>query len=244
VRDYRQVLYDAYVVASPEYYRRLADPVAFETLRRFYRSTHGPWLPRDRKARILEVGCGSGQFCYFLQKEGYAHFEGIDASPQMLDVCRAMGVPNVRHGEALAYLAANPGAFDAIVANDFIEHLTKNEILDFLAHARTALRSGGRLVMKTPNAGCVFGARDRYVDFTHEVAFTAESAQQVLIASGFGPVRVLPVVGAAPRGLRSWGRFLVWTLMLRPLFALMARVMIGPGPHILTINLLLIADRQ
>ncbi len=150
--DYRRRLYDAYVEASPTHYQMLATPAAFENLRAFYRATHGPWLPTSRSARILEVGCGSGQFCYFLQKEGYTRFEGVDASPQMLEVCRRMGVANARQGNALTHLHAHADEFDAIVANDFIEHLTKPEILDFLAHARAALRPGGRLIMKTPNA--------------------------------------------------------------------------------------------
>ncbi len=241
--DYRQRLYDRYVEASPHHYRLLADAGGFEDLRAFYRATHGPWLPPDRSARILEIGCGSGQFCYFLQQEGYTRFEGVDASPQMLEVCRRMGVANVRQGDALAHLDQHPGEFDAIVANDFIEHLTKPEILAFLARARAALRPGGRLIMKTPNAACIFGARDRYVDFTHEVGFTAESARQVLVASGFEAVRLLSVDGAPPRTLRSWGRFLLWTIVLRPMLGLLARVIIGSGPHIHTINILIVGER-
>lgn len=241
--DYRQRLYQAYVDASPGHYQQLAEPAAFEDLRSFYRATHGPWLPPGRDAEILEVGCGSGQFLYFLKQEGYTRYRGIDASPQMLEVCRRMGVANVSQGDALAYLKAPSGALDAIVANDFIEHLTKSEILDFLADARAALKPGGRLIMKTPNAGCVFGARERYVDFTHEVIFTAESARQVLLAAGFQPVRVLPVEGAPPHGLKSRGRRLLWITLLRPALQLLARVIIGRGQHLHTINILMVGER-
>ncbi len=241
--DYRQRLYQAYLEASPHHYQPLAEPAAFEALRAFYRATHGPWLPRQRDAHILEVGCGSGQFCYFLQREGYTRFQGIDASAPMLEVCRRMGITDVRQGDALEYLEAHPGELDAIVANDFVEHLTKAEVLEFLGRARAALRPGGRLIMKTPNAACLFGARDRYVDFTHEVIFTAESAQQVALASGFASARVLPVEGGRPRTLKAWGRRLLWILLVRPLLQLLARVIIGGSTHIHTINILIVCER-
>jgi 2-polyprenyl-3-methyl-5-hydroxy-6-metoxy-1,4-benzoquinol methylase len=161
----------------------------------------------------------------------------------MLEVGRGMGLTSLRQANAVAYLKAHPCEFDAIVANDFIEHLTKPEIFEFLDGAREALRPGGRLIMKTPNAACIYGARDRYVDFTHEVIFTAESATQVLLAAGLESVRVLPINGAPPRTPRSWVRFLLWVFLLRPILSLLARVIIGGRGHIHTVNILIVGER-
>lgn len=40
------------------------------------------WLPKDKSYPVLDIGCGSGQFVYFLKKEGY-----------QVTKCLGLGVP-------------------------------------------------------------------------------------------------------------------------------------------------------
>jgi len=39
-------------------------------------------LPIDKKARILDIGCGLGSFMIFLKNEGYENVYGIDISDE------------------------------------------------------------------------------------------------------------------------------------------------------------------
>jgi len=41
------------------------------------------WLPRDRGARILDLGCGSGGFLMALRGLGYGELTGIDRNPSL-----------------------------------------------------------------------------------------------------------------------------------------------------------------
>lgn len=197
MRDYQERLYRHYISSTPYYITLSQHDLDF--LNKFYARNYAAVLPVDRHLPILEVACGTGHFCHFLQASGYAHVTGIDLSSQMVQACHARGLNIVVQAEALKWLAEHPGTYACIVANDFIEHLTKDRVLDFLDAALVALRPGGVLALKTPNAATLFGARDVFEDFTHEVGFTPESLTQVMQATGYTQVRMLavqPVVGS------------------------------------------------
>jgi 2-polyprenyl-3-methyl-5-hydroxy-6-metoxy-1,4-benzoquinol methylase len=207
---YQDRLYRRYV-SSHYYYRALTIDQEYAALAPFYERNFRALLPTDPHTAILDIACGTGHFCYYLRQAGYTNITGIDLSPEMVAACQARGLSSVAQGEALDYLAAHPATFSLITANDFIEHLAKPRILEFLDAAMNALQPGGALVLKTPNAASLFGARDVFVDFTHEVGFTPESMLQVLHMTGFDHVRILPVRPAVG-SWRGWARDQVWGL--------------------------------
>ncbi len=47
------------------------------------------------RGRVLDVGCGAGRCCLYLQKRGH-RVVGIDASPLAIKVCRKRGVKDAR----------------------------------------------------------------------------------------------------------------------------------------------------
>jgi SAM-dependent methyltransferase len=242
--DYHDRLYQRYV-SSHCYYRDLSTEQEYARLVSFYGRNYRPLLPANKHAVILDVACGTGHFCYYLTQAGYTNVSGIDLSPEMVEVCHARGLPGVSQGDVFDYLATRPAAFDLITAHHFVEHLTKPRILDFLDAAMGVLRPGGTLALTTPNAASLFGARDAFVDFTHEVGFTPESMSQVLWATGYDNVRVLPV----RPGVGSWRgvlRNLMWGLaqqfshlalalegrpLLQPVVTSASLIGVGQRPH-------------
>ena len=44
---------------------------------------------------MLDLGCGYGEFVYFLQREGYAGAMGVDRNAQEVEVARELGVTNL-----------------------------------------------------------------------------------------------------------------------------------------------------
>ena len=43
-------------------------------------------LPKD--SRILDIGCGTGEIGHLLQKNGFTNIDGLDVSPEMLEVSK------------------------------------------------------------------------------------------------------------------------------------------------------------
>lgn len=172
-----------------------------------FRKHFAPLLPRAKDARILDLGCGYGEFLYFLQRQGYTQAAGIDLDPAQLEIARSLGVRNLHRADARAFLSSATG-FDLIAALDVLEHIRKDEVLHLLELARHALRPGGRFLCQVPNLAA-FHTPLFFMDFTHETPFTAPSLKQALELAGFVNVRVY-AMGPVAHGLRSTARSALW----------------------------------
>jgi len=187
--DYRAKLYPSYFSSSGYDRLNATDDAGYKRHARVLRQILLPHLPTSRDAEILDVACGIGYVVEMLREAGYSNTRGIDISTTQVEVAKARGLPVVQ-ADVFEYLADVDETLDAIVAFDFIEHLDRDELLDFLEQALHSLRPGGRLIVKTPNASCLFGARSRYVDLTHELVFTEKSLRAAFTASGLRPLSV------------------------------------------------------
>ena len=59
---------------------------------RYYEWYTRDWLPDDRDGKILDIGCGSGQFLYFLRKKGYTQAKGVDVDKTQVEIAKALGL--------------------------------------------------------------------------------------------------------------------------------------------------------
>lgn len=170
-------------------------------------------FPQDKAARILELGCGHGALLYALGLAGYKNARGVDGSPEQVEAARRLGIQGVEQGDLMTTLAATAAAsHDVVVAFDVIEHFTKDELILLVDEVRRLLKPGGRWIIHAPNAESPFGARMRYGDFTHELAFTSVSLAQLLCSSSFERVECFedrPV----PHGLKSATRAVLWQVI-------------------------------
>lgn len=177
------------------------------------------WMPAHRDSRIVDVGCGIGYAVDMLVRQGYRQVEGIDVSEEQVAVARARGLP-VQRADAFEFLAPRREQFDAILALDVIEHFDRDELLRFLDLVAAALKPGGRLIVKTPNANAATAARALFRDLTHELIFTEHSLRTAFAVAG---LRTLAVVGERVRpatvaGVIRWmlgsATRLAWRLFL------------------------------
>jgi len=101
--------------------------------------------------RVLDVGCGEGRFAVELVRAG-AEVVGIDVAAEPLRRARE------RHPELDLRLLPVAGpwplpdaSFDAIWAGEVIEHVA--DTAGWLSELRRVLRSGGLLLLSTPDHG-------------------------------------------------------------------------------------------
>src|SRR4051812_1593789 len=150
------------------------------------------FLPKDKTAPILDLGCGLGHLLLFLQDKGYERAEGIDVSESQIAHCRNLGLRQVNAVlDSQDFLEKKRNHYEVIFALDVIEHLPKHSLLPMLGAIRGALRPGGLFVMRVPNIAAFVGAWVRYRDLTHEISFCEDSALQAFELAGFAEVKIL-----------------------------------------------------
>jgi 2-polyprenyl-3-methyl-5-hydroxy-6-metoxy-1,4-benzoquinol methylase len=245
MENYKQRLYDQYVStgqASPgsATVSGQADGL-FRGQAPYMEKRIRPHLPDDRKAPILDLGCGHGTHIYFLKKWGFTKIVGIDTSAEQVALAHQLGLTEVRLGDVRDVPATQKGQVGAVLLIDVIEHLTLDVTFDILTNVYDLLTAGGRLILHVPNAEGLFGMRIRYGDLTHETAFTPTSIRQLLKSVGFVKFDCYedkPVI----YNLKSVFRRLIWefgTFSTRLL--LMAET--GQTNFILSQNMLVVAEK-
>ncbi|MCH8342741.1 MAG: class I SAM-dependent methyltransferase [Planctomycetes bacterium] len=192
------------------------------------------WLPEDKDAAILDVGCGRGEFLRFLHLEGYVNCEGIDLAEEQVEQSKRWNLP-VRCEDALDYLKTRTCRYALITAFDFLEHLTRSEALEFLSRSREALRSGS-LIMKTPNVAAPRGTHYFAGDLTHEQAYSPASLSQILRATGFDNVEFRET-RPVPHSVASTIRSILWRFV-RAAHVLQDRIETGGQLPVYTRNVI------
>lgn len=167
-----------------------------------------PVLPSQKDARLLDLGCGYGEFLCFLQSMGYWNTQGIDLDARQVEVGRRLGVQNLRCADGRKFLSAAAATFDFISAIDVLEHIPKHQLIDFLGLVRAALSPQGTFLCQVPNLAAFYTPLF-YMDFSHETPFTATSLRQALQLAGFGNARVYGM-GPVVHGAKSALRFFLW----------------------------------
>lgn len=132
----------------------------------------------DRRARILDVGCGTGANLLMLSKYGAA--EGVDISEDALAFCRERGLAHVKQGagEELPY---DDGTFDLVTAFDVVEHM--DDDLAGLKEMFRVLRPGGHALLFVPTFMFLWGVQDDVSH--HRRRYRLRGLRRVLEQAGF-----------------------------------------------------------
>ena len=116
---------------------------------------------------VVDLGFGRGEFMELLVELG-VQVHGIEPDPQLVTSARGRGL-DVERGLAVEYLrTVEPGTLGGIVMIQVIEHLSPQQVIDFVALAAEKLRPGGKVVLETVNPSSLYTyARAFWVDPDH-----------------------------------------------------------------------------
>ena len=105
----------------------------------------------DTSKRVLDVGCGNGDYLNSLKKRGIEYCVGIDFDKNAVEYCISKGL-NVKC-QTVEELALSNEKFDIIVINHVVEHIY--DFREFLNAVRKLLNKDGYICIRTPNNNSV-----------------------------------------------------------------------------------------
>jgi SAM-dependent methyltransferase len=123
---------------------------------------------------VLDIGCGLGRNLQHLGGNGV----GLDHNPASVAAARARGLQAFLPDQFRASSFAQPGRFDALLLSHVAEHMRFAEAQALLADHLGFLRSGGRVLLITPQE---LGFRS---DPTHVAFFDLDSLARLAQAVG------------------------------------------------------------
>jgi ubiquinone/menaquinone biosynthesis C-methylase UbiE len=169
------------------------DPPDFEHRRAFLL---GELQPGDR---VLDLGCGTGEFAAAAATAGAGRVTGADVAETALTRARSRH-PGIAF-EPVAFdgpLPFDDNAFDLVWAGEVIEHVA--DTARWLSEVRRVLAPRGRLLVTTPSHGRVPLLVHGVEPFSpplgdHLHLYTARSLRELLHDFGFDPVSVRAALG-------------------------------------------------
>jgi len=166
----------------------------YTSLYKFYKHNYLPHVPEDKESNILVISCGPGYFVDMLNRNGYNRVLGIDSfSADKIDVATKRGL-NCKQATAFEFLENIDETYDLIFCEQELNHLTKEEILEFLILANSKINKGGKLISHALNgANPITGAEALAQNFDHYNTFTEYTMKQALGHTGFTDVKVIPL---------------------------------------------------
>lgn len=103
------------------------------------------------KLRVLDCGCNTGRGGSVLRQTlRDAELYGIDLVPERIEQIQG-GIYQRLVATSSADLPFDNGFFDAIVAGEFIEHVSDPDLLATFREFRRVLKPGGTILLTTPN---------------------------------------------------------------------------------------------
>jgi glycosyltransferase involved in cell wall biosynthesis/2-polyprenyl-3-methyl-5-hydroxy-6-metoxy-1,4-benzoquinol methylase len=165
------------------------------------------YVALEAKDRILDVGCGRGEFLSLLQSEGL-HPIGIDSNRMLVRSLQEKGFET--HAKDLfEYLSSIPdGTLKGITAFHVVEHLGHDQNMKFFSLAHQKLASGGFIYLETPNPLCTESLSRFYTDPTHKYPIQPFQLSFLLEYNYFRKVRLLFLEPMKTRGALSSERWI------------------------------------
>lgn len=192
-------------------------------------------LPQDRNAAVLDIGCGMGEFLYFLKRRGFQRIEGVDISSHLIEYCRALvGCEASVISDLEDFLRARPNRYDLIYLGDVIEHFPKTTLLSTLEAICTSLKPGGCLLLRTNNAAGIQGTYSRYTSLTHEFCFNERVLRKVLETAGFAKTSIF----GERLAFRWRPKFIAWLALRKIWYSILSTIYLieigSDRPRVLT----------
>lgn len=138
-------------------------------------------------ADVLEIGFGAGSCVAWMEERG-ARVSVTEISERSCSAARARGL-EVLPPDLPSAAETHDGRFDTILAFDVFEHLDLETVGAYLDACATMLKSGGKLLLRFPNAQSPFGLAPQAGDPTHRSELSASVIRLMITRRPFEVTR-------------------------------------------------------
>ncbi len=117
-------------------------------------------------AHILDLGCGSGIFSFYLAENKSCQVTGVDGAENMIGLCNqrrdALGLDQVKFLKAEIPLSPDTvdGHFDAVISSSVLEYIDDLEAV--VRDINTRLGQGSILIVSFPNRDSVYRRMEKW----------------------------------------------------------------------------------
>jgi 2-polyprenyl-3-methyl-5-hydroxy-6-metoxy-1,4-benzoquinol methylase len=140
---------------------------------------------RRRPGKILDIGCGRGEFLTMLRGEGIEAW-GCEIDPLMVQVCEEHKVLAKPMNALEAIQSVDDASLGGVFSSQVIEHMFPGDLLTFIAIARKKIAPGGVIVLESLNPQSLgVLAKSYYKDLDHKRAIDPDYLALLLEAVGF-----------------------------------------------------------
>lgn len=144
-------------------------------------------LEYKNDSTIIEIGSWQWKFAGFLATLWYKNHIWFELDNDMTENLKTLFPQYQFHSsDVLEYLEKNPNSIDVLFMSHVFEHFTRENWQKLLELIYSSLKEDGVFINVMPNASSLFMATyGRYNDVTHEVIYTENSFNHVLLNAWF-----------------------------------------------------------
>jgi len=153
-----------------------------------------------KKAKILDLGCGTGGTIKFLKDHGYKTIYGIDRSKYAINLCKKRGIKNIKIGSANK-VPFKDNFFDAVICMDVLYH-SGIEVAKATKEIARIIKIDGICYSQEPAYNCLRSKHDLTIEtkrrFTKSLILSSfkNSGLKSVKISYFNTIFFLPIVAA------------------------------------------------
>jgi 2-polyprenyl-3-methyl-5-hydroxy-6-metoxy-1,4-benzoquinol methylase len=140
----------------------------------------------DKNKKIIDIGCGRGEFLELLKENGYKNLTGIDTNKEMLNEIKYKEI-QIFTDDGIEFLKKQPFKSAGVISSfHMIEHIEFEKVLTLIKEAFRVLDDNGILILETPNPENLKVASENfYLDYTHIKPIPMELLKFTVEFAGF-----------------------------------------------------------
>lgn len=143
------------------------------------------YLPKDKNAKIMDLGCGCGLMLGYLSRLGYRNLTGIDILPEMIEDARGRLDPSTELVCQDIRDYHTEEKYDLVLMFDILEHFETSDGSEILKIVRNLLKPEGAVIIRVPHAATVLASSIRYLGPDHRVIFMQGGLDFMMFPIGF-----------------------------------------------------------